>query len=426
MTVLLLNAGSSSLKTALVEPAQVRTVASSLTQWGGSVASYRYVAPDGKQHDEEVSWKGHADAVRRTLQDMLNVEPVALPSRGELTAVGHRIVHGGWFSTSVRVTPEIRARISALAEVAPLHNPPGLATLDAAEKELPGVPLVAVFDTAFHATLPPEAWTYPIPQAWTHEWGIRRFGFHGLSYAYCSRRAAEMLDRSPERLRLVICHLGNGCSACAVMGGRSIDTTMGFSPLEGLMMGTRSGSIDPTIPLYVQQNHGLSAQQVEQSLNHESGLLGVSGISSDMRRVLEGARTGHQGAQTAVAVYTRRVRQAVGALTVTMGGMDALVFTGGVGEHANEIRESVCEGLECLGLEIDQAANATCKPDADVATGGSRGRILVITAREDVTMLREVLGVLADRSEGFEGGLADAQEVGRRFERARGMKGKEG
>ncbi len=296
----------------------------------------------------------------------------------------------------MKVTSEIRARISALAELAPLHNPPGLATLDAAEKELPGVPQVAVFDTAFHATLPREAWTYPVPQMWTREWGIRRFGFHGLSYAYCSRRAADMLGRPPEGTRLVICHLGNGCSASAVVGDRSVDTTMGFSPLEGLMMGTRSGSIDPTIALYVQQKHGLSAQQVEAALNHESGLLGVSGISADMRRVLEAARDGHQGAQTALAVYTHRVRQAIGALTVTMGGVDALVFTAGVGEHASEVRKAVCDGLECLGLEIDHGANAECKPDADVATRTSRGRIFVITTREDITMLREVLNVLGD------------------------------
>jgi acetate kinase len=398
MTVLLLNAGSSTLKCTLVEPTQCQTVASSLTQLGGSATCYRYISADGKQHDEEVSWKGHAAALRRTLHDMLHVEPVALTDRSTLAAVAHRIVHGGQFRSSVRITPEIRARISALAELAPLHNPPSLATLDAAEKELPGVPQIAVFDTSFHATLPQEAWTYPVPQTWTHEWGIRRFGFHGLSYAYCSRRAAEMLDGAPQRKHLVICHLGNGCSAAAIVGGRSIDTTMGFSPLEGLMMGTRCGSIDPTIALYVQQHRGLSAQQVEEVLNHESGLLGVSGVSGDMRRVLEAAREGHPGAQTALAVYTRRVRQAIGALAVTMGGIDALVFTAGVGEHASEVRESVCEGLDCLGLEIDRRANAACTPDADVATRSSRGRILVITTREDITMLRETLDVLGNRS----------------------------
>jgi acetate kinase len=290
----------------------------------------------------------------------------------------------------------MRSRITALADLAPLHNPPSLETLAAAEAELPGVPHVAVFDTAFHATLPPAARTYPAPERWTRDWGIRRFGFHGLSHAYCSRRAAELLGRSAEELRLVICHLGHGCSASAVRGGRCVDTTMGFTPLEGLMMATRSGSIDPGIVLHVQQHHGLTVEQVETALNRESGLLGVSGISGDMRQVLAAARGGHERAQLALAVYTHRVRQAIGALAVTLGGIDALVFTAGVGEHAGEIRQSICTGLECLGLELDAQANATCRPDADVARPSSRGRILVIATREELTMLREVIQVLGE------------------------------
>jgi acetate kinase len=260
--------------------------------------------------------------------------------------------------------------------------------------ELPGIPQVAVFDTAFHATLPPEARTYPLPDRWTRDWGIRRFGFHGLSHAYCSRRAAEMLGRPTDELRLVVCHLGHGCSASAVRGGRCVDTTMGFTPLEGLMMATRSGSIDPSIVLHVQQHHGLTAEQVETALNRESGLLGVSDVSGDMRQVLAAAKAGHEQARLALAVYVHRVRQAIGALAVTMGGIDVLVFTAGVGEHASEIRESICAGLECLGLELDAGANADCRPDADVARHGSRGRILVIATREDVTMLHEVIQVL--------------------------------
>jgi acetate kinase len=203
-----------------------------------------------------------------------------------------------------------------------------------------------------------------------------------------------MLGRPVSGLRLVICHLGHGCSASAVRDGCCIDTTMGFTPLEGLMMGTRSGSIDPNIVLYVQRHHGLTAAQVETALNHESGLLGVSGISADMRQVLAAAHAGQQSAQLAFAVYTHRVRQAVGALAVTLGGVDALVFTAGVGEHSSEVREAVCTGLECLGLELDRAANATCRPDGDVARHGSQGRILVIATREDVTMLDEVIRVL--------------------------------
>jgi acetate kinase len=242
--------------------------------------------------------------------------------------------------------------------------------------------------------LPPEAHTYPVPLSWTRDWGIRRFGFHGLSHAYCSRRAAEMLGRPVGELRLVICHLGHGCSATAVRDGCCIDTTMGFTPLDGLMMGTRCGSIDPSIVLHVQQCHGLTAKQVEAALNHDSGLLGVSGLSADMRAVLEAGRAGHLGAQLALALYTHRVRQAIGALTVTLGGVDALVFTAGVGEHASEIRKRICEGLECLGLELDTEANAACRPDAVVSRATSRGRILIVATREDVTMLREVIQVI--------------------------------
>jgi acetate kinase len=396
MIVLLLNAGSSSLKGTLMESADGRVIARGQGDWAGSISRYQYVGPDGKECSEEVSWKGHANAVQRFLFDLTHVKPIALPNRSDLAAVGHRIVHGGPFTSSVRITPQIRSRITALADLAPLHNPPSLETLAAAEAELPDVPQIAVFDTAFHSTLPPEARTYPVPEKWTRDWGIRRFGFHGLSHAYCSRRANEMLGRAAENLRLVICHLGHGCSASAVWGGRCVDTTMGFTPLEGLMMATRSGSIDPGIVLYVQQRHGMTPEQVESALNRESGLLGVSGISGDMRQVQASVRAGNDQARLALGTYVHRVRQAIGALAVTMGGVDALVFTAGVGENASDVRESICSGLECLGLELDGQANASCRPDVDVALPGSRARILVIATREDVTMLREVIQVLGE------------------------------
>jgi acetate kinase len=257
-----------------------------------------------------------------------------------------------------------------------------------------------VFDTAFHSSLPPAAYTYPVPDRWTREWGLRRYGFHGLSHAYCAGRAAELLDRPPAELRLVICHLGHGCSAAAVLGGRSLDTTMGFTPLDGLMMATRSGSVDPGILLHVQRRHGLSVEAVEQTLNRDSGLLGVSGVSGDMREVLAAAGEGNGRALLAVDVYAHRVRQAIGALAVTLGGIDALVFTAGVGENSGEVRAAICRGLECLGLALDPDANARCVPDADVAAAGSPARILVIATREDVTMLGEVMRVIAERSPG--------------------------
>lgn len=396
MIILLLNAGSSSLKCTLMDSANSKVLASSLADWSGSVTRYRYTGPDGKERAEDVAWRGPPDSVRRLLRDLRQVEPVALPENCTLAAVGHRVVHGGPFTSSVRISRDIRTEINALAELAPLHNPPALQTLAAAEAELPGVPQVAVFDTAFHATLPPEDRTFPIPRQWTRDWGVRRFGFHGLSHAYCSRRAPELMGRPPEELRLVICHLGAGCSASAVRAGRCISTTMGFTPLDGLMMATRCGSIDPSIVLYVQQRHGLTAAQVETALNHESGLLGVSGVSGDMRQVLAAVQAGQPDARLALAIYTHRLRQAIGALAVTLGGVDALVFTAGVGEHAAPVRETACAGLECLGLELDAQANADCRPDADVARRGSRGRILVIAAREDLTMLQEVITTLAE------------------------------
>jgi acetate kinase len=397
-SILLFNAGSSSLKATLFDLATGSVSARGSADWAGTVTHYDYAGLNSSKRSEDVPWKGHVDAVKRFLLDLTHVEPIALSDPAQLAAVGHRVVHGGRFTSSVRITPETRSRITALADLAPLHNPPSLATLAAAEAELPHVLQVAVFDTAFHATLPPEAFTYPVPESWTRAWGIRRFGFHGLSYAYCSRRAAEVLRRPLNELRLVICHLGHGCSAAAVRAGQSIDTTMGYTPLDGLMMATRSGAVDPSIVLHVQQHRGLTAAQVETALNRESGLLGVSGASADMREILNKAAQGDQQSRLALGIYTHRVRQAIGALTVTMGGIDALVFTAGVGEHAAAIRQQACAGLECLGLEIDAAANASAVPDVDIARHDSHGRILVIATREDVTMFREVKGVLGAES----------------------------
>ncbi|HZZ79378.1 MAG TPA: acetate/propionate family kinase [Gemmataceae bacterium] len=392
MNVLLLNAGSSSLKCSLIDSSDGNELARGLFDWASATTHYHFAVGDSAGRDEDLLWNGHAKAVARFLQDLTQAG-----SHLSIGAVGHRVVHGGAFTASVRVTPEVRERLASLIDLAPLHNPPSLATLTAAQDALPNMPHVATFDTAFHATLPPEAWTYPIPGRWTKEWGLRRYGFHGLSHAYCARRAVELLGSSRTG-RLVICHLGHGCSASAVRDGQCIDTTMGFTPLDGLMMGTRCGSIDPSIVLQVQQHHGLTVEQVEKALNKESGLLGVSGVSADMREVMDAARAGNRDAELALAVYAHRVRQAIGALAVTLGGVDALVFTAGVGEHAAPMRESICAGLACLGLTLDTAANAERHPDADIATADSAGRILIIATREDVTMLREVLQVLASPS----------------------------
>jgi len=396
--ILLLNAGSSSLKATLVRANDGQILASAHADWASENVDYSFVGLDGVNHTEQVKWRGQSDAVRRVIQDLQQVEPVALPSLNCLQAVGHRIVHGGRFTTAVQITPDVRSTIESQVDLAPLHNPPSLIALTTAERAFPDVPHVAVFDTSFHSTIPAEASTYAVPRSWTENWCIRRYGFHGLSHAYCSERAAVLLNRPLTELRLVICHLGHGCSAAAVDHGRCVDTTMGFTPLEGLMMATRSGSIDPAIVTYVQQHRGLTAEAVEKTLNRESGLLGVSGISADMREILSGIRDGHESAKLAFAMYTRRIRQSIGAFAVTMNGLDALVFTAGVGEHSHEVRAEVCRGLECLGVEMDSDANLNCQADAEIATPASKSRILVIKTHEDVTMLKEVRRVIGTLS----------------------------
>ena len=325
------------------------------------------------------------------------VRSAPLHGLADIQAVAHRIVHGGErYTGAVRITPEVKRAIAELAELAPLHNPASLDGITVAEQALPGVPQVAAFDTAFHATLSEAARTYPVPRKWTREWGIRRYGFHGLSHSYCAGRAAEMVGR-PD-LRLVIAHLGNGASMSAVRGGICVDTSMGFTPLEGLMMGTRSGTIDPGMLLYLLRHKGLEVNALDKALNYESGLLGVSGVSSDMRRVLS-ALPSNPDARLAVDVYVHRIRQTVGAMAATLGGIDALVFTAGVGEHAPEIRRRVCENLNFLGLELDPRANETCQADADVAVPASAARILVIAAREDLAIMRETRRLLTSTGE---------------------------
>jgi acetate kinase len=341
---------------------------------------------------EELTLRHHADAIARIL-DALQAGPAApLQAPGDVHAVGHRVVHGGErYTTAVRITPEVKQAIDALAELAPLHNPASLDGINAVEQVLPRVPQVAVFDTAFHATLPEVARTYPVPQQWRREWGVRRYGFHGLSHAYCTTRAAEMLGR--QDVRLIIAHLGNGASVSAVHHGLCVDTSMGFTPLEGLMMGTRSGSLDPGILVYLLRQKGLDADQLDHALNYASGLLGVSGVSSDLRQVLA-AVPQQADARLAVDVYVHRIRQTVGAMAATLGGVDALVFTAGVGEHAAVIRARVCDNLGYLGLALDHTANDACQPDADIALPASTGRILVIATREDVTIVRETRRLL--------------------------------
>ena len=387
MKILVCNAGSSSLKFSLFEAEGDLLLAEGGIDWTTKPTRLVFRRTGHQEIREELKLEKHADAVARILDDLQAGPSAPLRVFGELQAVGHRVVHGGKrYTAAVRITPEVKRTIGELAELAPLHNPASLDGITAVEQVLPKVPQVAAFDTAFHATLSEAARTYPVPQKWTREWGMRRYGFHGLSHSYCAGRAAEMIGRRD--LRLIIAHLGNGASVSAVCNGICVDTSMGFTPLEGLMMGTRSGTVDPGMIVHLLRHKGLDVNELDHALNYQSGLLGVSGISSDMRQVLS-ALQDNPDARLAIDVYVHRIKQTVGAMAATLGGVDALVFTAGVGEHAPEIRERVCENLNYLGLELDRTANQTCKPDADVAMPESAARILVIATREDLTIMRE-------------------------------------
>jgi acetate kinase len=387
MKVLVCNAGSSSLKFSLFEAEGELLLAEGGIDWTTKPTRLVFRCRGQQEVRDELKLEKHNEAIARILNDLQSGPSAPLRVFGELQAVGHRVVHGGkWYTAAVRITPEVKRTIGELAELAPLHNPASLDGITAVEQVLPKVPQVAAFDTAFHATLSEAARTYPVPQKWTREWGMRRYGFHGLSHSYCAGRAAEMIGRRD--LRLIIAHLGNGASVSAVCNGICVDTSMGFTPLEGLMMGTRSGTVDPGMLVYLLGHKGLDVNELDHALNYQSGLLGLSGVSSDMRQVLS-ELPHNPDARLAVEVYVHRIRQTVGAMAATLGGVDALVFTAGVGEHAAEIRERVCENLNYLGLELDRTANGTCKPDADVAKPASAVRILVIATREDLTIMRE-------------------------------------
>jgi acetate kinase len=314
-------------------------------------------------------------------------------ARGRAAAIGHRVVHGGGrFLEPIALNPEVIADIEAMSEVTPLQNRPALDAIAQARKLFGAEPQVAVFDTAFHATMPPEAFTYAIPRRWREQYGIRRYGFHGLSVAWAAERAPALLGRPLERL--VVCHLGGGCSITAVLAGRSVDTTMGFSPLEGVPMATRSGSVDPRSIFYLLDPGRLSREELESGLENESGLKGLSGISGDVREIEQAEDAGDEQAALALAVYVHKISAAVASMATSLGGLDVIVFTAGVGENSARVRARICERLAFLGVEVDPARNDGAELDCDIATGGSAVRVLAIKAREALIVARAVRQVL--------------------------------
>jgi acetate kinase len=312
-----------------------------------------------------------------------------IDSPREIDVVGHRVVHGGRdYQQPTLIDDQVKATIRGLSPLAPSHNPAALDGMEAIQQWLGDVPQIAVFDTAFHSTLPAAAAIYPGPFEWVAQ-GIRRFGFHGISHADCARRGARILGKDLASLRLITCHLGNGCSLTAIKEGRSVDTTMGFTPLEGLMMGTRSGSIDPGLLLYLLRDKGMSVAQLDHLLNAESGLKGVSGLSGDMRQILAAMTDGNERAQLAFEIYVHRLRAQIGSMLASLGGLDALIFTAGIGEHSPALRAAVCDSFAFLGLTLSHEANLAAPVDQDIATPESKVRVLVIQAQEDWAIAKE-------------------------------------
>jgi acetate kinase len=401
MSTLAINAGSSSLKFGLFDDHDGACLVTGEMDWadGNREQAQLIVRPrHGTTVRSRLSLPDSSTAAARVLQVALGAAASGTDHAPPITAVGHRIVHGGAeFRDSVLIDDKVKAAIGRLCELVPLHNPPALKAIQAAEDALPGTPQVAVFDTAFYANLPPKAYLYAVPFDWYQHWGIRRFGFHGLSHAYCALRAAEMMGRDLSQLRLVCCHLGGGCSATAVRAGAAVATTAGFSPMEGLMMGTRSGSIDPGILIHLQRQEGLTPKELDRVLNHGSGLLGVSGVSPNLAQIEVAAAQGNKRAALAFEMFADQVRGAIGRLAATLGGIDALTFTDRIGEGSSTLRAAVCEGLDFMGIRLDGKRNSEARPDADIATADSPARVMVIHTEEELMVARETRRVAGGR-----------------------------
>ena len=395
MKILVLNSGSSSQKACIYEiddPIPVHPPAylwEGRIEWRGDTAMASVRTRSGIVQTKQVNVTSREQVIQELLSTSWQGNVQVIGSHSEIDAVGHRIVHGGpHFDDPVVITPDVREAIAGASAFAPLHIDAELEGVKIVENLLGGVPHVAVFDTGFHRQIPLPASIYPGPYEW-FESGIRRYGFHGINHQYCACRAARLLGKDEAQLRLVICHLGNGCSLAAVQGGRSVDTTMGFTPLDGLMMGTRSGAVDPGILIFLMRRGQLSADGIDRLLNYGSGLLGVSGVSGDMRDILAAIERGHERAKLAFEIYVHRLRAAIAAMAAAMGGMDVLAFTAGVGENSAEVRAAACNGLDFLGVRLDACKNARPNLDADVSAASSHVRVLVIRAEEDWAIARE-------------------------------------
>lgn len=393
MIVLVINCGSSSIKYQLFDMADESILAKGLIEKVGQADSRLVHEVDGTKHELHQPVADHEAGLRLLVAVLTDpAHGGVLASTDQIAAVGHRVVHGAeQFFQSCLIDEEVLSHIAECADLAPLHNPPNLAGIRAAMHAVPDAAQVAVFDTAFHQSIPRHAFLYALPYEWYKTWHLRRYGFHGASHLYVTGRAAAMLGKPVEQTDVITCHLGNGCSMAAVRDGHPIDTTMGLTPLEGLVMGTRCGDIDPAIIFFLAERKGMSLEQIHTTLQKNSGLLGLSGVSNDMRNLTEAAEAGHQRAEIAIEVFAYRVRKYIGAYAAAMGRLDAVVFTGGIGENARSLRRRICQGLEILGIRFDDAANdlAPAGTESDVAAADSPVRLLVIPTNEEIVIARD-------------------------------------
>ena len=398
MNILVINAGSSSLKYQLLNPETGDLLAKGLCERIGIDGKFTYMPQvEGKKVLDaiDVAMPTHSEAIQAVLDALVDAENGVIGSMKEIDAVGHRVVHGGEaFNKSVLITDEVMKAIEDCIPLAPLHNPANLTGIRACQKVMPGVPMVAVFDTAFHQTMPAKAYMYALPYEYYENDKVRRYGFHGTSHKYVAGRAAAMLGKKPEELKLISCHLGNGSSVTAVDGGKSVDTSMGFTPLAGLPMGTRAGDLDAGILQYVMNKYGLSIDEMLNVLNKKSGVEGLSGVSSDFRDLENAAAEGNEKASLSREKFAYEVKKYVGAYAAAMGGVDAIIFTAGVGENDKAIRAMVCKGLEYMGVKLDDEANSVRGKETVISTADSKVKVLLIPTNEELMIAMDTASIV--------------------------------
>lgn len=399
MKILVLNSGSSSVKYKLldIEKNSSKTLAEGGVEKIGLPDGFlKFKLASGEKEITELGKINHREAIQAILSNLTDARTGCIKDYKEIDAVGHRVVHGGEkFSQSMLITPEVKEMIRECYDIAPLHNPANMTGIEAMEEILPGVPQVGVFDTAFHQTMPAKAFMYAIPYKYYAEDGVRRYGFHGTSHRYVSARVCEFLGVDIKKQRIITCHIGNGASMAAVVGGKCVDTSMGLTPTEGLMMGTRVGDIDSGALTFLMNKHGMSADDIQRMINKESGVLGVSGVSSDMREIEAAIKAGDERARLALDMYELRITKYIGAYAAEMGGVDIIVFTGGVGENQTGTREKVCSTLGFMGVEIDPEANKIRGQEAIISSAASKVKVCVIPTDEELTIARDTAAIVA-------------------------------